>query len=91
MPDNFLMDAATQALRAVKAGTMDVSMGPPPGVEAVPWKDQAAQFLSDLPDLMAHGPRYQDLAKRYGEPEVQKYMQTMHQQILKGRQRRRPL
>lgn len=91
MPDNFLMDAAKQALDSVKAGTMDVPIGPPPGVEPVPWKDQAAQFLGDLPDLLTHGPRYQELAKRYGEGEVQKYMQTMHQSILRGRQRRRPM
>jgi len=86
---NPLFDAAQEALRSVTDGAVEI--GPPPGAEPLPWKDQAAQFIADLPDLLVGGPRAQEIERLHGQGSVQAYIEQMTQQIAKGRQRRRHL
>lgn len=82
--------AAEDALREVAQTTGGLDMGPSPGSEPVPWKDQVVQFIDDVPDLLRKGPRYQVIDQTYGAGAADEYLATMMKDIWRPRQRRRP-
>jgi hypothetical protein len=87
---NEMFGAAQEALGELARTTDGLDMGKPPGATPIPWRDQAVQFIDDLPDLLKKGPRYQQINKTYGEGAADQYMQEMMADIW-SRQRRKPL
>ena len=87
MPDN--KDEA--AILAMKALGAPLPLPKPPGVQPLPWKEQAAQFIELAPDLILGGPGRDRIAQQYGPDAPEQYVTSMLQQIAKRRQRRRPM
>lgn len=86
-----MFDAASAALRDIARMTDSVDMGLLPGAEPLSWKEQAVQFIDDLPDLLSKGPRYRVIEQTYGQGQADRYLEEMGREIWRPRRRRAPL